>query len=130
MFTFFQISIAFTCSCLSATEITKERIERDLALEVQLQSAKTIGPGEYIGLDISLVNKSKETTYPIVKPGDGSEVGWREPNVYFSAETQKADGKWENVSYGGTYIGRDGAETDAYHHEQGTGRSTRIVQVG
>ena len=91
------IVIAFTCSCLSATEITKERIERDLALEVQLQSAKTIGPGEHIGLDISLVNKSKETTYPIVKPGDGSEVGWREPNVYFSAETQKADGKWENV---------------------------------
>jgi len=100
---FATVVLLFASPICFGADITKEMAERDLALEVELQSAKTIGPGEPIGLRVSLKNQSKETTYPVVKPGDGSEIGWREPYVFFTAKRQSDENKWENVpkaSYG------------------------------
>lgn len=34
----------------------------------------------------------------MVKPGDGSEVGWREPWVWFEAERREGDGTWKTVA--------------------------------
>lgn len=76
---------------------TKEQIERDLVLKVELKTAKPTASGERIELDVFLVNDSEQNTYPVVKSGDGSEVGWREPHVYFTASRKKSDGTWEDV---------------------------------
>ena len=37
-----------------------------------------------------------EQPVAVVRPGDGSESGWREPSMYFSAEKKTAQG-WKNV---------------------------------
>jgi hypothetical protein len=83
--------------CNPAIEITKQQIERDLALEVTLKNPKIVRPAEEINLDILLVNRSDEVVYPVVMPGDGSCAGWREPYVYFSAQLRKLDASWEEV---------------------------------
>lgn len=76
---------------------TRAQIERDLHLDVTLLTTNTIEPGEYIGLAVALVNRSETTAYAVVKPGDGSEVGWREPHVFVTAERQIVDNTWEDV---------------------------------
>jgi len=76
---------------------SKAAIERDLALEVKLVSPDGVQPGEPIQLDITLKNTSNERIYPVVKPGDGSEVGWREPHVFYTAWIDKGDGDWQEV---------------------------------
>jgi hypothetical protein len=78
---------------------TVEQIQRDLALEVTRKSADTIGPGEAVALEINLVNNSKERGYFVVEPGDGSEMGWREPHVYFTAMVKHKD-EWVDVPAG------------------------------
>jgi hypothetical protein len=52
-------------------------------------------------LNVTLVNTSKTFTYPVVKPGDGSEVGWRDPYIYLTAEQLTVEGKWVPVEKGG-----------------------------
>jgi hypothetical protein len=49
-----------------------------------------------VALDIRLVNRGPKATW-VVKPGDGSEVGWREPWVWFEAEHRTASGAWEKL---------------------------------
>lgn len=58
--------------------LTEERLRKQLRLE--LTSA----------LEVRLVNAGK-WTHRVVKPNDGSESGWREPEIYFEREV---DGKW------------------------------------
>lgn len=89
--------LGVSAACFETEPPTKMEIERDLELDVKLKSAKTIQPGQHIALEMALVNKSKTKTYPIVKPGDGSSVGWREPHVYYTAQRQLENGQWENA---------------------------------
>lgn len=56
--------------------LTKERIEADLKIEV---TARRGGPFRF---DAVLVNRSPDTVHRVVIPGDGSDVGWREPHVF------------------------------------------------
>ncbi len=65
---------------------TKADIERDLVLEATLSTPKTVQPGEPVRVTSRIVNRSKTRTYKLVRPGDGSESGWREPHVFFRAE--------------------------------------------
>lgn len=76
---------------------TVEQIEQDLVLQVELETPRTITPGGRIDLDVFLVNESAQHEYPVVKMGDGSEVGWREPHVYFTASRKGNDGAWKDV---------------------------------
>jgi hypothetical protein len=71
----------------------KAQIENDLRLDVGWQGPRQVEPGVDLAVDLTLVNTSKTQTYRVVKPGDGSEVGWREPYVYFTASVLLADGK-------------------------------------
>ena len=72
---------------------TKARIEADLCLEVKLDGPKVIAAGDRPWASVMLVNDSRTTGHPVVKPGDGSDVGWREPFVYWTATIDRGDGK-------------------------------------
>lgn len=72
---------------------TREAIERDLVLEATLTTPSTIQPGKPVRVKSRIVNRSKTETYKLVRPGDGSECGWREPHVFFSAETLSPRGR-------------------------------------
>jgi len=67
---------------------------RDLKLVAAFEG-KTVPAGTSPHVALTLVNTSKANTYLVVKPGDGSECGWREPHVYFTAEQLSAQRKWE-----------------------------------
>ena len=56
-----------------------------------------IEPGEKPWVRLHLANISRRFSYPIVRPGDGSEEGWREPHVYFTATLMRADGSIVDV---------------------------------
>ncbi len=66
---------------------TREAIERDLKVEASLSSPASVQPGEPVRVTSRIVNRSKTASYKLVKPGDGSESGWREPHVFFTATT-------------------------------------------
>src|SRR5262249_54894349 len=68
-------------------------------------TAKTVKQFEMLPITLTLENTSKTKSYFVVKAGDGSEVGWREPFVHFTAE-QMTLGKWEAAAQHG--IGRCG----------------------
>lgn len=76
-----------------------------LRLEARVES-KTMAVGEPLLVAVTLVNGSKSKTHPVVRPGDGSEVGWREPHVFWTVTRVAADGK-ETPAEGGP-IGRCG----------------------
>ncbi len=69
----------------------------DLRVALTLKSPATIEPGAPIELDAALVNRSRRTTHRVVKAGDGSEMAWREPFVFYSAEADTGDGIWRPV---------------------------------
>jgi hypothetical protein len=69
-------------------------IARDLKLVAASESGRTIEAGTSPWVNLTLVNTSKTFTYPVVKFGDGSEEGLRDPYVYFTAEQLTVDGKW------------------------------------
>lgn len=94
---------------------TREAIERDLVLEATLASARTIQPGEPVRVSARIVNRSKTTTYKLVRPGDGSESGWRDPHVYFTADTSDARGVRTPVAEAG--LGRCGLYDANWHDE-------------
>jgi len=81
----------------AADTIAKADVERDLALEVKLLSGDGVQPGQPVRLKIHLKNTSNERIYPVVRPGDGSEVGWREPHVFYTARIDTGDGNWQEV---------------------------------
>lgn len=78
-----------------ADALTKELIEADLKLVAKpAGDARVIEAGGQPHIEFALVNTSKTRTHKVVKPGDGSECGWRDPWVHLSAEQRGVDGKW------------------------------------
>jgi hypothetical protein len=82
---------------VTADEVKKEQVEKDLRLDVRLLRPKKIEPGVAVPLRMELVNTSKERTYAVVKPGDGSEVGLRTPHVFYTATVTRTDGETHPV---------------------------------
>jgi hypothetical protein len=77
--------------------LTAEIIQNDLVLEATLTSPAQARPDSRIELSVALRNTSATRTHHVVKPGDGSEVGWREPHVYFTATLTGKDGVARDV---------------------------------
>lgn len=78
------------------------QIQKDLSIRIARTGPPVVEVGGGIALDVELVNQGWAKR-AIVKPGDGSEVGWREPYVFYTAEREAAPGVWESVpkaSYG------------------------------
>jgi len=69
---------------------------RDLKLIASFDG-KTVWAGTAPSIGLELVNTSKANTYLVVRPGDGSETGAREPYVHFTAESLSVQGKWEPI---------------------------------
>lgn len=91
---FFLLVLMLPPSVVIAEEPKQEKpIEKDLVLSAKLKSADTIQPGEEIEISLLLTNSSKSATHRVIKPGDGSEAGWREPHIRFSVEYLEANGQ-------------------------------------
>ena len=95
--------------------VPKVDSERDLALELVFEGPKEVWPGGELPFAWKLTNRSKDTTYRYVLPGDGSESGWREPHVYYRAERMDENGQWKAVEPRG--IGRCGLYDADWHDE-------------
>src|SRR5262245_3541937 len=77
---------------------------RDLQLVAELKWGETLRPGTDPWVELTLVNTSQTITYPVVRPGDGSEVGWRDPHVFFTAELLGPDDRWTPVPKADSFI--------------------------
>lgn len=75
-------------SVVGVWQLTEERLRKEL--RVELTMAKTAKAGEPVTFEVKLVNAGK-AVHRIVKPNDGSESGWREPEIFLEREI---DGKW------------------------------------
>jgi hypothetical protein len=64
-----------------------------LVLEAKVTGHAEIQPGEGPDVTLFLRNESKDRSIPVVLPGDGSESGWREPHVFWTAAQVLPDGK-------------------------------------
>jgi len=73
---------------------------RDLKL-VATFDAKHVEAGATPFVSLSLINTSKTVTHRVVKPGDGSEIGAREPFVHFTAEQLTVQGEWKRLPHFG-----------------------------
>jgi hypothetical protein len=62
-------------------------------------------------VDAELINQGWSRRW-VVRPGDGSEMGWREPYVYFTAQREVLPEVWEDVPKGD--ISRCGNYDDAW----------------
>src|SRR5436309_11581542 len=94
--------------CAASYRPLPQQIQDDLKLELELKGDPEIYPGSYPGFEVRLVNRSKWSTHPVVRPGDGSQEGRREPHVYFTATVDRGDGRPipvppENYGYCGLF---------------------------
>ena len=55
-------------------------------------------PGQEWGIEARIENRSKTVTHHLVKVGDGSEMGWREPTFGVTAEMQDATGAFHELT--------------------------------
>lgn len=74
--------------------LTKELIESDLKLVAVAPKERVIEAGTQPGIGMKLVNTSKTRAHKVVKPGDGSTHGWRDPFVHVTGEHRTVEGKW------------------------------------
>src|SRR5688572_14865014 len=92
------------CSTAPDDELTtREQIIKDLKLEITAPADRTLMAGTKPAIGLKVVNTSRTTLHHVVMPGDGSELGWREPYVYFTATYDSGDGKsvdLPNEAYG------------------------------
>ncbi|OAI58043.1 hypothetical protein AYO49_06025 [Verrucomicrobiaceae bacterium SCGC AG-212-N21] len=72
---------------------TREQIEKDLELRATLTTPATITAGDAVNVSLTLHNRSQQTTHAVVLPSDGSESGWREPHIFYSATVDQGTGK-------------------------------------
>src|SRR5262245_13942734 len=73
---------------------TREEIERDLAVEVKPVTPDRVQTWWRVLIDARLVNRSRDRSHLVVRPGDGSDAGWREPHVFCTVEVDSGDGVW------------------------------------
>jgi hypothetical protein len=87
--------------------LTAELLSKELRVELKLP--KDAKAGEPMAFEVRLVNDGK-AAHRVVKPNDGSESGWREPEVYFEREI---DGAWVR----GSKPGRCGLFATDWHKD-------------
>ncbi len=84
-----------TAGCASAVDESPapEPADKGLVLRVEMKSPKILLAGQRPEFAIKLVNESRERTFRVVQPGDGSESGWREPYVHWTGTIDRGDGR-------------------------------------
>ena len=86
-------AVALTLAAAAALAFAADPPE-GLQLELASKTTSPIQPGETIEFELKVVNRSTTLTHKVVRPNDGSDAGWREPHVFWTA----------------TFIADDGAE--------------------
>ncbi len=75
--------------------VTKEQIEADLKLVPKVfGDTRVVEAGTQPYIEFALVNTSKTRAHKVVKPGDGSSDGRRDPWVHVTAEQRTVEGGW------------------------------------
>lgn len=102
------IGCAILAMRLAGEEVSKPQIAKDLELKAALKGPAKIAAKDALTLEFTLtiVNNAKSVTHTVVKSGDGSECGWREPKISYTAQLQTAEGEWKDVPRQG--LGRCG----------------------
>ena len=72
-------------------------IGRALVVVVGMDGPPVVEVGKAIPLTAKLMNVSHGPR-AVVRPGDGSSMGWREPLLYWSAEREVRPGVWQPVA--------------------------------
>ncbi|MBK7878252.1 MAG: hypothetical protein IPJ77_21565 [Planctomycetes bacterium] len=78
----------------SVATVRRIDVERDLRLVARIEGTTPAYSWWPLSIDVELVNASPSTSYRIVLPGDGSDAGLREPDVFLSTEILAEDGTW------------------------------------
>jgi hypothetical protein len=66
--------------------LARNQVERDLTLTLHRTTTEGFEFERDPGFEVVLANGSKDRAYPVVLSSDGSEVGWREPHVFYTVE--------------------------------------------
>ncbi len=66
----------------------------DLELVIVKRFPDVVRPGQILETGLVLRNTSPLGPHRVVRPGDGSDEGWREPHVWFEVHRKTADGAW------------------------------------
>lgn len=85
-------------ACAGAPTAPTAPLHAKLTLDLRRTGPETLEPGEYVELGARLRNRSLASSVPVVLSGDGSEVGWREPHVWYSGFVDRGDGCWRPIS--------------------------------
>ena len=64
----------------------------DLQITLELVGAPISARGEYRSVKATMFNTSKTDSHWVVRTGDGSEMSWREPSVWLTAEADTGTG--------------------------------------
>lgn len=93
------LALAPRAQVRSPEVIATQRVdfERDLELVARIAGATPVHAWWPLSITVDIVNRSGSKSYPIVRPGDGSRDGRREPYAYFTAEVRAQDGTWSAV---------------------------------
>jgi hypothetical protein len=86
--------------CVTPDAIRGGDAQPDLRLEVR--GPKTLAKGEFPELKGSIHNGSRRRAHAIVLPGDGSDAGWRDPVIAFTAFIDEGDGCWKPLARAAT----------------------------
>lgn len=87
------IALAPLAAGRDARPLTADRLRADLRLEVSPAKLGPVQAGTRVWPTATLVNTSPTVGHLVVVPSGGSEVGWREPHVYWTATIDRGDGK-------------------------------------
>jgi hypothetical protein len=72
---------------------TANRPSHGLTLRVRMLSPRLVMAGHVPTFEVTLANDSTTESFRVVKPGDGSELGWREPHVHWTGTIDRGDGR-------------------------------------
>ncbi len=81
--------------CLGEPAPSQFPVHTDLELRLKSSSPRKRELGQPIDVAVSIRNGSTSQHHPAVLSGDGSEMGWREPHVWYSGFVDAGDGCWQ-----------------------------------
>lgn len=82
--------------CVSPNPIRTGDEQTDLRLEIR--GPKRMAKSDFPELSGTIRNVSRKRAHAIVLPGDGSDAGWRDPVISFTAFIDEGDGCWKPLA--------------------------------
>jgi hypothetical protein len=82
---------------LAVDPVLRAAVQGDLAVTLVHTGSGEVDAEKWWPLKAELVNRGARAHW-VVRANDGSDMGWREPHVYYTAEAEEAPGVWRAVS--------------------------------